>query len=133
MADQFRTKETPEKGRQETRLTDLIERDGEAVQVRVSADGLRIPLLDSSKVVLDNLGGARVAIVKRANTVRVEAAVPELAEIVRWSFEVGGHKDLREDEPDPFEAYGAESIRGSAPRSVEEMIYDYRVALAGRL
>ena len=99
----------------------LLEREGGALQVRVSADGLRVPLLESSRIVLDNLGGARVAITKRSNAVRVEAFVPESADLVRWNFHL--------DDDQVEDGIPIESRSGS----VEELIYDYRVALAGRL
>jgi|GEM_PF-3587099 len=79
--------------------------------------------VEPTKTVFNNLGGAQVRLARRdfQNVIKIEAILPELSEAVTWTIELS-NRDL-----------GDEFVTSATYRLIEDLIYDYRVALNGKL
>ena len=94
----------------------VIERANEALTLVVNERGDRVPLYPGMTLTFCNLEGARVKVVRHRGSVACEAAVPESAEQLRWSYDTETPYALTEQQ-----------------RSLQALIAESRVALNGRL
>lgn len=101
-------------------MTKPIRKIDGGIALVINNDGHEIPLYDDVRIDLPNIAGAQVVIKRRAEWITCDAMMPESKSTVRWHFFIndGDQVSSEANLPEP---------------SLEKLIYDFRVAINGRL